>query len=278
MTPVVRFAPSPTGLLHLGHAFSARFALEAGRGLMQLRLDDIDQSRCRLEFETAIFEDLDWLGIEWRKPFTRSSDALADHAAALESLRTAGFVYPCFLTRREVAEASASAPHGPLGPRIEGRLPRTPPEEAQRRMDSGEPFAWRLDSQAALAAYPSLTWMDRKLGLQAVSAETTDDLVIGRHDRPTSYHLSVVIDDAREGITLVTRGRDLIPSTATHRLLQALLELVEPNYHHHALVVDSRGHRLSKREAGTTIRSLREEGWTPDQIWARVDQQIEQAE
>jgi glutamyl-Q tRNA(Asp) synthetase len=270
-----RFAPSPTGLLHAGHAFSARFAAEkAGTGgRFLLRIEDIDRSRCRPEFETAIFEDLAWLGLTWEAAVRRQSDHFETYKSALTDLQRRGLIYPCFCTRadiqREIA-AAASAPHlhtGPEGPVYPGTCRHLSSIEQQRRKDDGVPYALRLRmSEAAHGAGP-LTWRDQTRGDQRATPEIFGDVVLGRKDTPASYHLACTLDDAAQGITLVTRGEDLFAATHVHRLLQALFALPVPSYDHHPLLTDAQGKKFSKRDNAVTLRSLRESGASPTRLW-----------
>jgi len=279
MTAIVtRFAPSPTGLLHLGHAYSALFAWDTAQragGRFLLRIEDIDQGRCRPEFEAAIFEDLAWLGLDWEKPVRRQSEHMADYAAALARLDGEGLIYPCFCTRKEIAE-STRAPHGPAlhnqeGPRYPGTCRALDPHERADRLARGDAHALRLDMAKALARVASpLVWHDRAKGRVVAHPEQLGDVVLARKDTPTSYHLSVTVDDAHQGVTLATRGQDLFHATDVHRLLQALLDLPTPEYHHHDLLVDGAGRRLAKRHRDDTIAMLRKRGVTPDQVRARV--------
>lgn len=265
---VTRFAPSPTGYLHLGHAFSALFAHHAARrenGRFLLRIEDIDQTRCRREFEAAILEDLAWLGLEWDGPVRRQSDHFDDYRAALDELDRLGVTYPCFCTRKEIAEA-ASAPHGPTGA-YPGTCRHLSPGERAERMAAGRPYAIRLNAAAGLERTGPLTWHDREAG--TVAADLSDgDPVIARKDTPTSYHLAVTVDDHLQGVTLVTRGVDLFAATHVHRLLQALLGYATPEYCHHRLLVNSTGVRYSKRDGALAIRTLREQGLTPEAVRA----------
>ncbi len=272
-----RFAPSPTGYLHLGHAFAALTAAAAADrlgGVMLLRIEDIDQSRCRPEFETAILEDLHWLGLDWLEPVRRQSDHVADYAAALATLDAAGLIYPCFCTRadirREIA-ASPTAPHGPDGPIYPGTCRGLDPPTAAKRRAAGAPFALRLDiAKARAAAHPSLWFEDDARGRVIAQPEKFGDVVVARKDAPTSYHLAVTVDDHLQGITLVTRGEDLLEATHVHRLLQDLLGYAPPRYAHHRLLTDATGARYAKRDGAVTLRALRAAGETPDRIRARL--------
>jgi glutamyl-Q tRNA(Asp) synthetase len=273
---VTRFAPSPTGLLHLGHAFAALFAEQAAReggGRFLLRIEDIDTARARTAFEHAIEEDLAWLQLTWERPVRRQSEHFADYAAALDVLRERDLLYPCFCTRREIAAeiaASAMAPQGPDGPLYPGTCRRVDAKERTRRLADGEDHAWRLDVARATAAAGVLTFEEEgdvpDAGRVAARSEMFGDVVLARKDTPASYHLAVVVDDAAQGVTLVTRGSDLLPATHLHRLLQALLRLSAPRYRHHRLVTDESGKRLAKRDHATALRTLRERGVRPEDI------------
>lgn len=269
---VTRFAPSPTGYLHLGHAYSALFAARHGARFI-LRIEDIDLARCRPEFEDAIFEDLGWLGLQWEYPVRRQSDHFDDYRAALDRLRELGLLYPCFCTRAEIAReiaAADSAPHGPDGPLYPGTCRRLTAPERARRVAAGESFALRLDMARAIEAAGPLFWHDRGRGAMPATPEIFGDVVLARKDVPTSYHLAVTLDDHLQGVTLVTRGEDLLPSTHVHRLLQALLELRTPEYLHHALLTDESGRRYAKRDRSLTLRALRQAGRSPAEVLAAV--------
>lgn len=269
---VTRFAPSPTGRLHLGHAFAALFAeraaREAGGGFL-LRIENLDFTRCRADFEASIIEDLAWLGVAWDGPVRRQSDHMADYRAALGRLEALGLVYPCFCTRSDVTR-SLTAPHGPDGPVYPGTCRRLSAAERAARIGSGTPYAQRLDLGAALALTGRLTWLDRAAGTQDASAELFGDIVVARRDVGTSYHLAVVVDDALQSVTLVTRGADLFAASHVQRVLQVLLGLPEPAYHHHPLVLDESGQRLAKRGAGVTLADQRAAGTSPATIRARL--------
>jgi glutamyl-Q tRNA(Asp) synthetase len=267
---VTRFAPSPTGRLHLGHAYSAllahRFARER-HGAFLLRIEDIDPGRARPEHVDAIIEDLAWLGIEYDGEIVYQSERLPLYAAALERLKQAGLAYPCFCTRSTIAAeiaASASAPHGPEGAHYPGTCRKLGPEEREQSAKS-RPHAWRLDMSAAAVATGPLSWTDAGEEVHA-DPQAFGDVVIARKDAPTSYHLAVVVDDAAQGITDVVRGRDLHASTHIHRLLQALLGFPSPRYHHHPLLTDAAGRRLAKRTGAPTLASLREAGADPRKL------------
>jgi glutamyl-Q tRNA(Asp) synthetase len=266
---VTRFAPSPTGYLHLGHAHSALTGWRAARragGRFLLRLEDIDQTRCRPEFAAAIREDLAWLGLDWDGPVRVQSEHFADYRAALDRLEAANLLYPCFCTRvaikAEMARAVA-APHGPEGPLYPGTCRALEPAERARRMAAGESFALRLDIAAALARCGPLFWEDEIAGRIAADPASLGDVVLARKDTPASYHLAVTVDDALQGVTLVTRGVDLFASTHIHRLLQALLDLPVPRWRHHPLLTDAAGRRFAKRDQAQTLRALREAGHAP---------------
>lgn len=272
--PVSRFAPSPTGLLHLGHACSALSAWHAVRaegGRFLLRIEDIDPTRCRPAFEAALLDDLRWLGLRWPEPVRRQSEHIDDYRAALAQLDRLGVLYPCFCTRAEIAAEIAragSAPHGPDGPAYPGPCRRLSPAERCTRQARGDPHAWRLDCAAAAALTGPLAWEDRGLGRQTVDPATLGDVVLARKDVPTSYHLAVTVDDALQGVTLVVRGEDLVASTPVHRTLQALLGYPTPAYRHHPLVRLPDGTRMAKRSGGLTLRALRESGKTPAEVRA----------
>lgn len=273
-TIVTRFAPSPTGYLHLGHAHAALFAWRRARdagGRFLLRIEDIDATRCREEFADAILEDLAWLGIDWDGAVRRQSECFADYRAALERLDGMGVIYPCFCTRAairaEIARAG-SAPHGPEGPIYPGTCRSGSAQERARRRAAGETFALRLDVARALARAGELTWMDERAGTVRADPASHGDVVLARKETPTSYHLAVTVDDALQGVTVVTRGADLFAATHIHRLLQALLDLPVPRYHHHRLLTDADGRRYAKRDRALTIRALRDAGSSPGEVRA----------
>lgn len=268
MTVVTRFAPSPTGLLHLGHAHSALVGWHAARkagGRFLLRIEDIDRTRCREEFVAAILDDLAWLGLDWDGPVRRQSEHLGDYAAALARLEAMGLVYPCFCTRAEIA-AAASAPHGPAGVPYPGTCRRLSAPERERRRADGRSFALRLDMAKAVEATGPLFWEDERAGRVAAEPLVHGDVVLARKDAPTSYHLAVTVDDALQGVTLVTRGEDLFRATDVQRVLQALLGLPTPRYRHHRLLVDDKGRRFAKRDKSLTIAALRKEGRSPADV------------
>lgn len=282
--PVFRFAPSPNGELHLGHAHSALLNFDraqAAGGRFLLRIEDIDTMRCTPAFEQAIYDDLAWLGIEWERPVRRQSEHFDDYRAALEALVEADLVYPAFMTRGEVrghiAEAEAAGhhwPHDPDGvplyPGLDRSLSR---RERRRRIEAGEPFAWRLDMEAAMARVGlPLDWEERGRGPEGetgrIAADPAQwgDVVLARKEVPSSYHLSVVVDDALQGITEVVRGRDLFFATSVQRLLQELMGLSPPAYFHHELMLGEDGRKLSKSRRDTGIATLRAAGVTPADV------------
>jgi glutamyl-Q tRNA(Asp) synthetase len=275
---VTRFAPSPTGYLHLGHAFAALTADAAGERFL-VRIEDVDSTRSRPEFEAAIFEDLAWLGVAWEKPVLRQSERFAAYREALGALNARGLLYPCFCTRKDIADEvarSAEAPQGPEGPFYPGTCRKLPQEERSRRMERETAFAWRLDSAKAARQVGALSFIecgtspDGEQGTVAVRGGLLGDVVLARKEMPASYHLAVIVDDAFQGVNLVTRGNDLFVSTHLQRVLQALLSLSEPRYAHHRLILDESGRKFSKRDYAVTLRSLRESGVTPSQLRANL--------
>jgi glutamyl-Q tRNA(Asp) synthetase len=272
---VTRFAPSPTGYLHLGHVRSALAGWRAARddgGRFLLRLEDIDRSRCRDEYAAAIIEDLSWLGLDWDGPVRRQSEHFDDYRAALDRLERLGVLYPCFCTRREIQAEIAragGAPQDDLGPPYPGTCRHLAPAGRLAKQRAACDFALRLDVARALELTGPLDWMEEGSGApHCVAADpgTLGDVVLARKDTPTSYHLAVTVDDALQGVTLVTRGQDLAPSTHIHRLLQALLGLPTPRYRHHPLLTDATGRRLAKRDRALTIRAMRADGLRPSAI------------
>ncbi|MEA2864489.1 MAG: glutamyl-Q tRNA(Asp) synthetase [Bradyrhizobium sp.] len=286
MPPVFRFAPSPNGYLHLGHAYSALLNFDYARrtgGRFLLRIEDIDPARCRPEFETAIHEDLAWLGIAWEAPVRRQSGHLAEYREALDKLASQGLVYPSFESRAEIAklvaerEAAAPWPRDPDGvPLYPGAAKLLAPGQRAKLLESGVPYALRLDMAAARARAGDLGWTESaedpngEAGAVATRPEAWGDVILARKETPTSYHLSVVIDDALQGVTEVVRGQDLFWSTSVHRLLQSLLGLPQPAYRHHRLILDGAGRKLSKSTEATGLRELRAAGATPGDIRRRV--------
>jgi glutamyl-Q tRNA(Asp) synthetase len=264
---ITRFAPSPTGLLHRGHALSALLAWRLARtsaGQFIVRIEDIDTTRCRPQFEAAIVADLAWLGLDWDGPVIRQSERGPVYAQALQQLVAMGVAYPCFCTRADIAVA-ASAPHGPEGAIYPGTCRHLTSAARARRLDTQQP-AWRLDGAAALARTGPLIWYDHWAGMQKVAV--ADDFVIARRDIGTAYMLAVVVDDAAQGVTDVVRGVDLFAATHGQRLLQALLGLPTPRYHHHALLTGPDGKRLAKRDKSETLAALRSAGAMPADIIA----------
>lgn len=278
--PVFRFAPSPNGYLHLGHALSALLNFDMARaagGRFLLRIEDIDATRCRPAFETAIYEDLAWLGLAWEQPVRRQSEHFAAYRDALDRLTAMGLVYPSFESRAEIARMVAAlgeaAPCDPDGaPVYPGIACALSAEERGRRLAAGDPYALRLDMAGALAKAGPLQWQEHgagphgETGTVEARPQAWGDVVIARKEVPTSYHLAVVVDDAAQGITHVVRGQDLFWSTSVHRLLQRLLGLPAPVYHHHRLILDGDGRKLSKSTAATALRDLRAQGATPADI------------
>jgi len=282
MSRVFRFAPSPNGYLHLGHAFSALLnfdlACRSG-GRFLLRIEDIDPTRCRPEFEAAIYEDLAWLGIVWDQPVRRQSRHFSDYRAALEKLSALGLVYPSFESRAEIARLVAERqrqgawPRDPDGaPHYPGDAKRLAPNQRARGLELGEPYALRLDMTEAIARAGDLTFIEQDEGPDGETGEIIarpsdwGDVVLARKETPTSYHLSVTIDDALQGVTDVVRGRDLFHATVVHVLLQHLLGLAQPRYRHHRLLLDAAGHKLSKSTHATGLRELRAAGATPADV------------
>ena len=281
-TRILRFAPSPNGYLHLGHAFSALLNYDMARevgGRLILRIEDIDTQRSRPEFESAIYEDLAWLGISWAEPVRRQSEHVADYEAALLKLDARGLLYPSFESRSEIAaliterERHGRWPRDPDGvPLYPGRGRKLAAAERKRRVEAGEPYALRLAIDAAVAQTGVLTWSETGLGPHDNTGVITaaplmwGDVIVARKDMPTSYHLAVTVDDALQGVTDVVRGQDLFWSTSIHRLLQALLGLPEPIYHHHRLVLDAEGRKLAKSTGAKSLRDLRAEGLTAQDI------------
>jgi glutamyl-Q tRNA(Asp) synthetase len=281
-TPVFRFAPSPNGYLHLGHALSALMNFDMARaagGRLLLRIEDIDETRCRPEYEQAIYEDLAWLGITWEEPVRRQSVQLDDYRAALAQLESQGLLYPSFESRAEIAalvaerERNGPWPRDPDGaPLYPGNAKSMSPDERRRRIEAGERYALRLDMASAIARAGVLAWMETGRGpngdngpVRATPA-AWGDVILARKETPTSYHLSVVVDDALQGVTDIVRGQDLFHATGVHRLLQALLGLPAPAYHHHRLLLDAEGKKLSKSTQATGLRELRAQGTTPADI------------
>ncbi len=275
MPPVFRFAPSPNGYLHLGHALSALLNAGMARdsgGRLLLRIEDIDRSRCRPEFEAAIYEDLAWLGLNWEQPVRRQSEHFDEYRAALTRLDAMGLIYPSFESRAEIAalvaarEQHAPWPRDPDGaPLYPGDAKTLTPAERARLIASGAPYALRLDMAAAVQRIGPLTWLEGGSG-HAADPAAWGDVILARKDAPGSYHLAVVVDDAALGVTDVVRGNDLFHATSVHRLLQSLLDLPAPRYHHHRLILDADGRKLSKSTQATALRERRASGATPSDI------------
>jgi glutamyl-Q tRNA(Asp) synthetase len=287
--PTFRFAPSPNGELHLGHAYSALINAKMARkvaGILLLRIEDIDTTRCTPEFEAGIYRDLEWLGMEWEEPVRRQSEHFAEYGRLLDRLIAEELVYPAFMSRGEMRAHIAEAEgRGRTWPRDPDGVPLYPgldkalgPRERKRRMSDGEPFAWRLDTAAVTARVGgSLAWtefsdpqMDSARKVEA-RPELWGDVVLARRDTPTSYHLSVVADDALQGVSHVVRGQDLFAATGIHRLLQELLGMPEPAYFHHRLILGPDGRKLSKSFRDTGLRALRNAGRTPEEIKAMLE-------
>lgn len=286
--PVFRFAPSPNGYLHLGHAYSALLNFDLARqegGRFLLRIEDIDATRCRPEFEAAIYEDLGWLGIVWETPVRRQSEHLSAFREAVEKLSS--LIYPAFESRAEIARLVAeresdakvdkSWPRDPDGAPLYPGLAKSLSAEARRQLiEQGVPYALRLDMAAALTQVSDLSWVEHgtgpngETGIVSARPQAWGDVILARKETPTSYHLSVVIDDALQGVTDVVRGQDLFWSTSVHRLLQSLLGISQPAYRHHRLVLDSARQKLSKSTRSTALRELRREGATPADIRSLV--------
>ncbi|TXH36286.1 MAG: tRNA glutamyl-Q(34) synthetase GluQRS [Rhodospirillaceae bacterium] len=275
---VTRFAPSPTGFLHLGHLHAALIGWNAAReagGRFLLRIEDIDTARCRPEFERAIMEDLGWVGLDWDGPVRRQSDHLDDYRAALARLEERGLIYPCFCSRKDIL-AAASAPHdvpSPDGPIYPGTCRHLPADIVKARRAKGAPYALRFDSGKAAALAGPLSFEDQGQGNVTVRPDLLGDVVLARRDAPASYHLCVTVDDHLQGVTLVTRGVDLFTATHVHRLLQAVLGLAVPVYRHHLLLTNAQGQRLSKRDGALSLRQMREDG----QAAAAIRKQAEKA-
>jgi len=273
MTITTRFAPSPTGLLHLGHAYAALYAASRGARFL-VRIEDIDGTRCKPAYETAILTDLAWLGLSWEEPVLRQSGRMAAYGEALARLRAQDLLYPCFCTRAEIAaEIERAAPHGPEGAHYPGLCRHLSQERRADKIAAGMAYALRLDSAKAAAQCGPLSFAESgegQSGRIAVDPLLFGDIVLARKETPSAYHLAVVVDDAFQGVSLVTRGADLLPATHIQRVLQALLGLPEPAYAHHRLILDEHGKKFSKRDRAVTLQSLREKGETPGAIRARL--------
>src|SRR5262245_7660363 len=273
---VTRFAPSPTGFLHIGHAASALAGWTAAKqagGRFLLRVEDIDNKRCRPVFEAAIHEDLAWLGLDWEQPVRRQSEHMVDYRSALQRLEAHGIIYPCFCSRKEIqAEiaAAAHAPHGPEGPLYPGTCRSLPEDARAERIERGDPYALRIDAAKAAEMAGPLTWQEQSMGPVEVDPLLLGDAVLARRDVATSYHLAVTVDDGIQGVTLVTRGQDLFHATHLHRLLQALLDLPVPAYRHHPLLKNEQGERLSKRDGALALRQMRSDGLSAFEVRKRA--------
>jgi glutamyl-Q tRNA(Asp) synthetase len=274
---VTRFAPSPTGQLHLGSVYSARFAWRLAReagGRFLVRMEDIDQTRCKPGYAARMLDDLTWLGLDWDGEVRTQSAHFDDYGVALARLDEMGLLYPCFCTRAEIAaeiEAAGGAPHGPDGPVYLGTCRSLPRAETEPRIAAGEQPAWRLDTAKAAAEAGPLTFSDRGRGTRICAPQCHGDVVLARKDSPTSYHLSVTVDDALQGVTLVTRGEDLLHATDIHRLLQTLLDLPEPEYWHHDLLLGPNGKRFAKRDRSVSVPDLRAAGYSPAEVLAMAE-------
>ncbi len=283
MPDVFRFAPSPNGYLHIGHALSALLNADMAKtagGQLLLRIEDIDAARCRPEFEKAIDEDLAWLGIAWQQPVRRQSEHYEEYQAALGKLEAMGLIYPSFESRAELTRliaareaGSNSWPRDPDGtPLYPGNAKKLSVASRKRRIDAGEPYALRLDMAAALVRAGPLAWMEtgagpsHETGSIAAKPAAWGDVILARKETPTSYHLSVVVDDAAQDVSHVVRGHDLFHATSVHRLLQTLLGLTAPRYHHHRLILDVDGNKLSKSTSATGLRELRARGTTAAEV------------
>ncbi len=261
---ITRFAPSPTGYLHLGHAFAAKTAFDyaqKNQGKFLLRFEDIDHTRTRKEYYQTIKDDLQWLGLPWDETPVHQLERLELYEAALDTLHNLGILYPCYCTRKDIQNLT-NAPQGPEGPRYPGTCRHLPPRQ-------GNP-AWRIDSEKAAALIGPMSFTDEDHGTIPVDPLLLGDVVLARKDIATSYHLAVVVDDAAQQVTHVTRGKDLLPSTHVHRLLQTLLEFPEPHYHHHQLILNEQGERLAKRHGALAIRELRAQGHSPTDVLAML--------
>ena len=274
MSVVTRFAPSPTGYLHLGHAYAALVAFGIARergGRFLLRMEDIDFGRCKPEYAAAIEDDLAWLGLAWHGGVRKQSAHFDDYRAALDQLEDRALIYPCFCTRADIKaelQASIAASHGPSGPIYPGTCRNLSAHERRARHSQGLSYALRLDVAKAHAKTGPLFWEDEIKGAVEAAPTRHGDIVLARKDTPTSYHLAVTVDDARQGVTLVTRGEDLFEATDIHRLLQALLGYPTPHYRHHKILTDASGKRFAKRDQAITLRGLRAIGKTPAEVRA----------
>ena len=271
-----RFAPSPTGFLHLGHAYSAMFAENIARktkGNFLLRIEDIDESRCKPEFIGAICEDLEWLGLSWSGTLFKQSERFKIYREILEELIETDLVYPCFCSRREIQielERAVNAPHGPDGPHYPGTCRNLDRIQREINISAGRPYSLRLNAQLAGSRTGPLKIFDLARGIIPVNPNISGDVILGRKEVPTSYHLAVTVDDAEQGVTIVTRGEDLLPASHIQRLLQELIGLPETIYEHHQIIRGEDGKRLAKRNRSQTLRSLRNQGITPEGIRQKI--------
>jgi glutamyl-Q tRNA(Asp) synthetase len=272
---ITRFAPSPTGLLHLGHAASAARAFgfaDANDGTCLLRIEDIDTTRCKPEYEQAIYDDLTWLGFRWPQPVRRQSDHLSDYDRVLQKLRQLGVVYRCFKTRKEILDDIGRAPHG-SGNVYHGPSDAQDKDLESERVEQGKPFAWRLSLSACrekLVRFDKLSFIDNGSEIPAEPSRL-GDVILARKDVGTSYHLACCHDDALQGITDIVRGVDLLESTHIHRVLQELMDWPVPRYHHHKLLTDENGQRFAKRDKSLTLRAMREQGISAKNVLARAN-------
>lgn len=273
MTIVTRFAPSPTGSLHVGHAYSALFAAQQGERFL-LRIENIDPIRCKDDFIAAIYDDLAWLGLTWPLPVRVQSQCMADYQTALQKLKDMQLVYPCFCTRKdielEITQAGHAPHHGPDGMVYPGTCRQLHEAARKDKIDAGQAHCWRLDMEKAVGMTGDGRWHDRAKGWQQTRPQDFGDVVLARKDIPASYHLAVTVDDALQGVTLVTRSTDLFRATDIHRLLQMLLGLPCPDYHHHPVLTNEAGQRLSKRDQAQSLRDLRVSGLSAAALRSRI--------
>lgn len=276
--PIFRFAPSPNGQLHLGHAFSALLTQELAQkadGKLLLRIEDIDTIRCTEEGIEQMLNDLDWVGFSWDEEPRRQSNHFDDYQKALDQLKADGLIYPCFCSRKQIKDAATGAKDPDGAPVYPGTCKHMSPFTRDKHMAEAKAFAWRLDMDKAIQKVGDLTWqeLDEELShAETIKADPAawGDVVLARKYTPTSYHLSVVVDDADQNITHITRGKDLYFATAVHRVLQELLQLPEPQYYHHGLILDDEGNKLSKSKKSLSLEALKKRGWTPEQIRAQL--------
>lgn len=277
---ITRFAPSPTGHLHLGHAFSALYAYQLAQehqGEFVLRFEDIDITRVREYFYEQILDDLKWLGIEWQQPVMKQIQRNSAYLAALEQLKKQGLIYPCFCSRKQIETELAhmvNAPHGPEGAHYPGTCKKLTQREIQNHLDAGDVPAWRFDAECAAKYYSQLTFTDHYSGVNEVDPFILGDTILARKDIGTSYHIAVVVDDAFQNISHVARGEDLLPATHIHRILQEALNFPEPYYYHHPLICNDQGKRLAKRDDAMSLKTLRESGVTKKDILKQIQEQV----